>query len=135
MKRLLFLFIFIGTGLLASAQDTNTVDTSTVDTVQTVIEKEPQFKEGKLAMFNYIIDNIQYPKKARKKGIQGTVYISFLIDTKGHVSEVKVLRGIGYGCDEEAIRVIQSMDGMWKPALQNGKPVPFRYTMPISFRL
>ncbi len=77
---------------------------------------------------------MKYPKVARKAGIQGTVDISFVVGADGSISTVQVINGIGGGCDEEAVRVVQSMP-KWKPGIQRGKPVPVNYTLPICFIL
>ena len=71
---------------------------------------------------------------ARESGIQGTVYVTFVVEPSGNVSDVRVLRGIGGGCDEEAIRVIQSMP-KWTPGKQRGKSVRVQFNMPIKFTL
>ena len=78
--------------------------------------------------------NLHYPDSAKQLGISGTVYVSFLIDTKGKVSNIKVLKGIGGGCDEEAIRVVKKMP-RWGAGRQAGKAVNVQFTMPIRFSL
>jgi protein TonB len=78
--------------------------------------------------------NIVYPYKARQASIEGTVYISFIVDAKGKVRDVMVKRGIGYGCDEEAVRVIKKMP-KFTPGTQRGKPVKVVYNVPIAFKL
>jgi protein TonB len=77
---------------------------------------------------------MKYPQMARESGIQGTVYVTFVVERNGNVTDVKVLRGIGGGCDEEAIRVIQAMPP-WVPGKQRGKPVRVQFNMPIRFTL
>ena len=73
-------------------------------------------------------------KIAKEKGIQGTVYVTFVVDTDGSITDVRVLRGIGGGCDEEAVRVVQLMP-KWKPGYQDGKPVRVQFNMPLRFTL
>ena len=71
---------------------------------------------------------------AKESGIQGTVYMSFVVEKDGHITDVKVVRGIGGGCDEEAVRVIKSMPN-WKPGKQRGRSVRVQFSMPIKFTL
>lgn len=82
----------------------------------------------------YLSGNITYPEDAKEKGISGRVFIQFVIEKDGSVSNVKVMKGIGGGCDEEAVRVVKSMP-KWKPGKQKGKPVRVNYILPVSFKL
>lgn len=100
----------------------------------TVVESMPEFPGGDAARMKFLQENIKYPQLARESGIQGTVYVTFVVETNGKVTDVKVLRGIGGGCDEEAVRVIQSMP-RWVPGKQRGKPVRVQFNMPIRFTL
>jgi protein TonB len=100
----------------------------------TVVEEMPSFPGGEESRLKYLQDNIQYPQVAKESGISGTVYVSFVVDSKGKVTDVKTLRGIGGGCDEEAVRVIKLMP-MWNPGKQAGKSVRVQFTMPIRFTL
>jgi len=102
--------------------------------VFTIVEEMPSFPGGEDARNKFLAENIKYPQQASENGIQGTVYVSFVVDSKGNVTDVKVLRGIGGGCDEEAIRVVRSMP-QWHPGKQNGKQVRVLFNMPIYFRL
>lgn len=86
------------------------------------------------AMLMNIYRNLRYPAKAREDGIQGTVFINFLISPKGKVAEVTCIKSIGGGCDEESIRVVKEMPD-WIPGEQDGDKVWTRYTMPLRFRL
>jgi TonB family protein len=104
------------------------------DTIYNVVEEMPEFPGGVEAMIHYVGDNVKYPEEAKDKEIQGRVFISFVIEKDGSVNEVKVMRGIGGGCDEEAVRVIKAMP-KWKPGKQEGKPVRVNYMMPINFKL
>jgi protein TonB len=100
----------------------------------TVVEESPSFPGGEEARIRFLQENIEYPQMARESGIQGTVYMTFVVEPSGSVSAVRVLRGIGGGCDEEAVRVIQKMP-KWNPGKQRGKPVRVQFTMPIKFTL
>ncbi len=100
----------------------------------TVIEEMPQFPGGEEKLFEYMSRNIRYPIKARETGITGRVYITFVIDRNGNVKDPKILRGIGGGCDEEALRVIRLMPP-WIPGKQDGKNVSVQYNIPINFNM
>ena len=104
------------------------------DSVYQIVEKMPQYTGGESAMMKYVSENIKYPEKAKDDGIQGRVFISFVVEKDGSVSNVKVVRGIGGGCDEEAARVIAGMP-KWQPGMQKGKPVRVNYMMPVFFKL
>ncbi len=100
----------------------------------TVVEESPGFPGGDEARIKFLQENIKYPTMARESGIQGTVYVTFVVEKGGNVSDVKILRGIGGGCDEEAIRVIRAMP-RWNPGKQRGKSVRVQFNMPIKFTL
>ncbi len=99
-----------------------------------IVEEMPSFPGGDEALLKYLGKNIKYPAIAKDAGIQGTVYVTFVVDEKGDVKDVKVLRSIGGGTDEEAIRVVESMP-RWKPGKQRGKAVKVQYNLPIRFTL
>ena len=100
----------------------------------TVVESMPSYPGGEAARIQYLNENIRYPQMARESGIQGRVFVTFVVERDGSVTDVKVLRGIGGGCDEEAIRVIQNMP-KWEAGKQRGKPVRVQFNMPILFKL
>jgi periplasmic protein TonB len=100
----------------------------------TVVEEAPSYPGGDEARIKFLQENIKYPQMARESGISGTVYVTFVVERDGHVTDVKVMRGIGGGCDEEAIRVINAMP-KWNPGKQRGKPVRVQFNMPIKFTL
>ncbi len=102
--------------------------------VFTVVESMPDFPGGDAARMKFLVENIKYPQMARESSIQGTVYVTFVVEPSGAVTGVKVLRGIGGGCDEEAMRVVKAMP-KWKPGQQRGKPVRVQFNMPIKFTL
>jgi len=104
------------------------------DEIFTIVQDMPSFPGGDGAMLSYLGKNIKYPTLAKESGIQGTVYVTFVVEKDGRVSDVKVLRGIGGGCDEEAIRVVKSMP-RWTPGKQRGKPVKVQYNLPCRFVL
>ena len=99
-----------------------------------VVEEMPEFPGGAAKMMEYIQKNIKYPMMARESDIQGRVFVSFVVEPDGSITNVAVLRGIGGGCDEEALRVVQSMPN-WKPGKQRGSAVRCSFTVPIIFKL
>ena len=99
-----------------------------------IVEEMPSYPGGEAKMYEYLGKNIKYPQIARESGIQCRVFVNFVVEPDGSVSNVKVMRGIGGGCDEEAMRVIKSMP-KWKPGKQRGKAVRVTYTIPVVFKL
>ena len=99
-----------------------------------IVEEMPAFPGGEAKLLEYVAKNTKYPQIARESGIQGRVFIGFVVETDGSISNVKVLRGIGGGCDEEAVRVIKSLP-KWKPGKQRGKAVRVSYQIPVNFKL
>jgi periplasmic protein TonB len=115
--------------------NSNQVIEEVVETpIFTVVEEMPSFPGGDEARIKFLTENIKYPQMAKESGIQGTVYVTFVINEKGKVADVKVLRGIGGGCDEEAIRVVNIMPS-WNAGKQSGKAVRVQFNMPIKFTL
>jgi len=110
------------------------IETDYNNEIFTIVEDSPEFPGGQDSLMSYLMNNIKYPHAAMEDAIQGTVYVTFVIETDGAVSHVKVLRGIGGGCDEEAVRVVSSMPA-WKPGYQRGKPVRVQFNLPIRFIL
>ena len=104
------------------------------DSIYQIVEQMPKFPGGESALMEYVGKNVVYPEEAKEKEIQGRVFIGFVVEKDGSIGEVKVLRGIGGGCDEEAVRVIKGMP-KWKPGIQKGKPVRVSYQIPIYFKL
>lgn len=100
----------------------------------TVVEEMPSFPGGEDKLFDYLRKNIKFPPVARENGIQGRVFVTFVVDKDGRVKDARILRGIGGGCDEEALRVISNMPD-WKPGKQNGRSVSVQYNLPVNFTL
>jgi len=127
--------IFISASFLSMGQSTTQNGGTKPDSlVFTVVEKMPQYPGGDDARLKFLADNIQYPKEAKETGISGTVYVTFVIDTKGLLTDAKIMRGIGGGCDEEVLRILALMPP-WEPGTQEGKPVRVQFTMPVRFTL
>jgi protein TonB len=95
-------------------------------------ETMPQFPGGPEKLATFLGHTLRMPKQAKRKKITGTVFVHFVIDSTGTIEEVQVLKGIGCGCDEEAVRVMKRMP-RWKPGEQMGRRVPVRYSLPIRF--
>ena len=100
----------------------------------TIVEEMPEFPGGMTKLADYLAKNIKYPQMARESGIQGRVFVNFVVEPDGSVSNVTVMRSLGGGCDEEAMRVVKSMP-KWKPGKQRGKPVRVSYILPVNFKL
>jgi protein TonB len=98
------------------------------------LEEKPEFKGGDAAMWQFLGDNLVYPSHAKEIGIEGKVYISFVIDEFGNVTNAKIAREVGGGLEEEALRVVKMMP-RWKPGRQAGHPVRVSYSLPIVFNL
>ncbi len=99
-----------------------------------IVEQMPQFPGGEKEMMNFIKTNLHYPVLAQEMGVSGTVIINFVIDKNGSISNISLTRGIGSGCDEEAIRVLKLMP-KWTPGRQGGKTVRVSYNLPFRFIL
>ena len=97
-----------------------------------MLDKLAEPENGFQAFYELISQNMVYPEEAKKSEVKGKVYIEFTVDEKGELMNMNVIKGIGSGCDEEAIRAIK-MAGRWNPALQNGRPVKQKITIPITF--
>ena len=100
----------------------------------TAVEQEPSFAGGIDKFYKYLQNNIRYPAVAKENNVQGKVFVTFVVERDGSLTDIKVVRGIGSGCDEEAMRVLRNSP-KWKAGIQNGRPVRVQYTMPISFTL
>lgn len=98
------------------------------------VEENPEFPGGTAKLLEYVQKNLKYPMMARESDIQGRVFVGFVVEKDGSISNVRVLRGIGGGCDEEAVRVVQTLP-KFKPGKQRGNPVRVQYTLPIVFKL
>ncbi len=102
--------------------------------VHIIVEKSASFRGGMGKFYKWLGRKIKYPSQARRMGVEGKVFVEFVIETDGSLSNLKVVRGIGAGCDEEAIRILKTCP-KWTPGEQRGRPVRQRMVLPISFRL
>lgn len=98
------------------------------------VEDNPEFPGGEQAMYSFLRDNIKYPQLARENNITGKVYIKFVVEKDGSISNVRIMRDIGGGCGNEAVRVVKSMP-KWKPGKQRGKAVRAEFNLPVQFNL
>lgn len=132
-----------------SSANISITDQNTTDDVNTVVdlsiverplppidfaEQMPMFAGGDDARLAFLKENLRYPSVANDMGISGKVILKFVVEKDGRITNISVLRGIGAGCDEEAIRVVKLMP-TWSPGRQNGKAVSVNFIMPITFRL
>ena len=104
------------------------------DEVFVIVEQMPVFPGGDAQLRKYLAESVKYPVIAAENGIQGRVFVSFVVNQKGEVTNVKVARPFDPNLDKEAVRVVQSMP-KWAPGMQRGKPVKVSYTVPINFVL
>jgi protein TonB len=105
-----------------------------VDEIFTIVEDQPTPPGGMSAFYKYVATSLRYPAQARRMGIEGRVFVQFVVDKDGSVTEVKAVTGIGAGCDQEAERVLKSSP-KWTPGKQRGRSVKVRMVLPIIFKL
>ncbi|GAB4047568.1 energy transducer TonB [Spirosoma litoris] len=101
----------------------------------TVLEKVPEFKGGMQALGNFLAQNLHYPPEAQQSKIEGQVFLSFIIDADGRVIDIDLVKGLGHGTNEEAIRVLKATSGRWIPGHQRGQKINVKYNLPINFSL
>ncbi len=113
-----------------------TVQTGEVndETIFMVVENQPEFPGGRDEMFKYLGQNIKYPEAAAKANVTGKVFVNFVVTTEGEIKDITILKGIGFGADAEAVRVVKNMP-RWKPGMQSGRAVNVRYNLPIAFEI
>ncbi len=100
----------------------------------TVVENDPEFPGGMEALYKYLQTSIKYPTIAKENNITGRVYVTFVVEKDGSIANPRILRDIGGGCGQEAIRVVKAMP-KWKPGKQRGKAVRVQFNLPVSFNL
>lgn len=102
--------------------------------ILTIVELMPGFDGGEEAMYKWLANNMKYPQVAKENSISGNVVVTFVVEKDGSITGVQVLKDIGGGCGDEAVRVVKSMP-RWKPGKQNGVPVRVQFNLPIRFTL
>ncbi len=137
MRLILLLIILLGFLTNAFAQDTLTSEPQTADfgreRIFLAAEQMPEPKKGYKLFYKYVSEQIKTPQKAIDKKISGYVFVSFVVSETGKIYNVKIIRGIGEGCDEEVLRVFETLPE-WKPARNKGKRVKVRMTFTVIFR-
>ncbi len=138
MTNYLFAFFFlISTAALCQSAASTSIPNpaqSATDSVRIVVEQMPEFPGGIPGLSQFLGQTLRYPKQARKARITGKVFANFVVGEDGIIRNIEISQGIGYGCDEEVMRVIGLMP-KWKPGIQDGKAVAVRYRLPIYFGL
>jgi len=105
-----------------------------VEEIPYIVETMPSFVGGIGEFYKFVSKNLKYPAQARRMGIEGKVFVHFVVDKDGSLNDIKVVRGIGAGCDVEVMRIID-MSPKWNPGKQRGNPVKVRMILPITFKL
>ncbi len=133
MTRFVFLMVMFGCWIPAveAQQDTSAADRLPTDALANM-EQLPEYRFGLEGLKQYFGKHLVYPKEAKKKGVEGTVFVSFVVDGSGALRNFVVKEGVGYGCDEEAIRLLKGTSP-WLPARKEGKAIAMRYVMPVRF--
>ena len=114
--------------------DSNSSEDSSKPQIFTQVEVNPEFPGGEEALFKFLGVNTKYPRKAKKKGKEGIVYVQFVVEVDGSIGDIEILRSVHKLLDEEAVRVIRSMP-RWEPGKQRGEDVRVYYKLPFRFRL
>ncbi len=139
-KLILFLVVVLLSAFNISAQNSEVTDIKVDmkpvqgDDVFTIVENMPEFPGGIEGMMKYFRENIKYPAEAKETGVSGKVFINFIVDTAGNITNAKVIRGVNEPINAEALRVVNAMPA-WKPGTQKGKAVKVSYNIPINFTL
>ena len=110
------------------------IDSLPAKKIYTVVEQKPEYVGGDAALFKFLATHIKYPSEAVNKKTEGIVYVGFVVNSNGSLSTFTIKRGVGNGCDEEALRVIKMMPN-WIAGREKGNPVRVAYTLPIKFKL
>jgi periplasmic protein TonB len=128
-----------GTSLTSTLVGTNTLVTTEPDiidkTIYNVVQEMPEFEGGVSALMKFIAQNINYPYVAKEAGKEGTVHVSFVVNETGIVENISIIRGIGFGCDEEVVRVISKIPKWKKVGKNSGRAVKVRFNVPVKFKI
>jgi len=136
--------VFIAQSFNVQAQDAVVADAPEIEKVNSVqqdddpifteVDEMPKFPNGDDALMRFLMENLKYPQDARDERIQGTVFVTFVVEKDGSVTDVKTLRGVATSLDEESIRVVKAMP-KWKPGVIKGEPVRVQFNLPLRFVL
>jgi len=129
--KLFISIVFLLSAVLCQAQEK---ENKSKDGVYLVVEEMPTYPGGEEALRNDIATNVKYPEDAKKAGIQGKVYVTFVVDEKGKVTDAKIARGVSSSLDKESLRVVSELK-TWIPGKDKGKVVKVSYTLPINYAL
>jgi len=136
MKRITLLFTFLSlVSYSTMAQENQEPGKQNADGTYNVVDQAAKIPGGIELLYAYIGKNMKYPKQARKLGVEGKVYIEFIVNESGKVISSKVIKGIGAGCDNEALRAFKSYSKAWIPAKHDGKVVKQKMVLPVTFML
>lgn len=113
-------------GLAAFAQQANP------EMIFTVVEQAPEFPGGTQALKKYLAINVRYPESAARAKVSGKLFVSLVVEPDGQLTQIMVVDGLGFGCDEEAIRVVKAMP-RWQPGTQSGRALRVKYTLRVMF--
>ncbi len=132
MKKLFILFalFILSTCIYAQTEEMETKPNE----VFNIVEESPSFPGGDVKLYEFLAENLEYPEEARMKGISGIVYVSFIIEQDGSLTNATIIQDIGGGCGEEVLRVVNSMP-KWSPGRQKGKAVRVQFNLPVKFTL
>ncbi|QIX62831.1 TonB family protein [Hymenobacter lutimineralis] len=146
MKQLLLTFLLSTTIFAARAQQPSPLALVTPATepgsaaarpaapkVYVLAEEMPAFKGGEKALLLFMREKVQYPAEALQQNISGKVYVRFVVDEQGRIRDAEVVKGLGHGLDQEALRLVRIMP-WWTPGRVQGQPVRVYYTLPVAFR-
>ena len=114
--------------------DIDEVEEEATEEIFVIVEESPVPIGGLATFYQYVNDNIQYPRQALALNLEGRVFVQFVVGKDGSLNDVTIVRGIGGGCDEEAIRIVKGAP-RWKPGKQRGKPVLVKMILPITFKI
>jgi protein TonB len=123
-----------GTGTAETGSEGGTGEGAAVAGPYLVVEKMPEFAGGMEALMRYLRSHLRYPSAALREQAEGRVYVSFVVQADGSIADISVPKGLGFGLDEEAQRVVRQMPA-WTPGRQSNHAVPVRFTLPITFKI
>ena len=133
MKKLILMSL-MAVCCLTTVNAQKTVVSEKDQKVYDMVEEMPEYPGGMEALMKYLTTNVKYPKDAVKQKIQGRVMVTFIVDTDGSITDVKVVKAVFPSIDKESVRVVKNMP-KWKPGKKDGRPVKVKYTLPLAFHL
>ncbi len=128
----LVFFSLLIIGPLQAQKDSEESDPEKKERAFIVVEDKPEFPGGESAMKKFIREHVQYPEQAKDNGVKGSVYVKFIVEKDGSLSNIQVIKGLGSGCDKEAKRVVKEMPE-WEPGQQRGRAVRVFVRIPVHF--